>query len=413
MRRAGRGCAGAIRRGARSFAGAGARIDDVEIQHARNRAIYLHLVLADAAAYHAATLERCRRGTRRRCGSVSKWGATCWRRITSGRCGTRTAQPRSGCGAGATRRPDSANAADSGAGDPREHVEINGAAEPARNLMLRLTQPFNVTGHPRSRCRRDRPRMGCPARSSSSASGGRPTPCFASRWPVKAWSVVDRRSPERRLRRNGISGGGTGLMSGGGLSLDRSAGERLQASALVAARCSDLATCNYTSRPIARISSSALLCSTMPGASGSRRSSFRPRGDPRSACWRLAECRRQPVSARSCVVTRPIAPSATSASTTLRRRCGDRASWCRGGSRRAGTAEAPRRAPHRQSIECGGSPRRSASARPGANPDAQGGAEHEGRQPSRVAVTGAPASARTTSRRPRGAACSCPTCSSR
>ena len=27
-------------------------------------------------------------------------------------------------------------------------VEIDGYPEPVRNLMLRLTQPFNVTGHP-------------------------------------------------------------------------------------------------------------------------------------------------------------------------------------------------------------------------------------------------------------------------
>ena len=66
----------------------------------------------------------------------------------------------------------------------------------------------------------------------------------------------------------GISGGGTGLMSGGGLSMG-SGGPGT--GALVDHTLPHLQQCLYHHvRPMARISASALLCSTTPGASGSR-----------------------------------------------------------------------------------------------------------------------------------------------
>ena len=65
-------------------------------------------------------------------------------------------------------------------------VQVGATAEPVRNLMLRLTQLFNVTGHPGDldAVRARRP-TGCRARSSSSAGECRPTRCCASRWPAK------------------------------------------------------------------------------------------------------------------------------------------------------------------------------------------------------------------------------------
>jgi uncharacterized membrane protein len=79
----------------------------------------------------------------------------------------------------------------------------------------------------------------------------------------------------------GISGGGTGLMSGGGLSMGSggrgksgfegcSIMDSLGATTLpVVDRCfgrmARVGVSSYTSNPIARMSASALLCSTTPG----------------------------------------------------------------------------------------------------------------------------------------------------
>ena len=48
----------------------------------------------------------------------------------------------------AARRAGAADAADSGAADRRDDRQGRTATEPVRNVMLRLTQLFNVTGHP-------------------------------------------------------------------------------------------------------------------------------------------------------------------------------------------------------------------------------------------------------------------------
>ena len=66
---------------------AGARVNEAEIRHAeQSRPIYLHIVLADAAAYHATTLETMPDALHA-AGSRSgwRWDGTCWPRTTCAR----------------------------------------------------------------------------------------------------------------------------------------------------------------------------------------------------------------------------------------------------------------------------------------------------------------------------------------
>ena len=69
----------------------------------------------------------------------------------------------------------------------------------------------------------------------------------------------------------------------------------------------------HTSRPTARINSSALLRSPLPAAGDSRNESRRSRCDPRNGRYAPARPASAAISAsaRSCVVTRPIAPRST------------------------------------------------------------------------------------------------------
>ncbi len=129
---------------------AGAQIDDIEIQHATDIAsIYLHLVLGDAAAYHAATLESM----------PEKYTPNVRIRLEMGRHVLAEDYVRALAGRERLRREVDAGLAQHDAlilptlpiPAPllgASTVEINGTAEPVRNLMLRLTQLFNVTGHP-------------------------------------------------------------------------------------------------------------------------------------------------------------------------------------------------------------------------------------------------------------------------
>ncbi len=129
---------------------AGAQIDDIEIQHATDIAsIYLHLVLGDAAAYHAATLESM----------PEKYTPNVRIRLEVGRQVLAEDYVRALAGRERLRREVDAGLAQHDAlilptlpiPAPllgASTVEINGVAEPVRNLMLRLTQPFNLTGHP-------------------------------------------------------------------------------------------------------------------------------------------------------------------------------------------------------------------------------------------------------------------------
>ena len=129
---------------------AGAHIDDIEIHHALDIApVYLHIVLGDAAAYHATALDTM----------PEKYTAPVRIRLEMGRYVMAEDYVRALAGRERlTREVDAALAQHDALILPTlpipaptigaNTVQIGGSAEPVRNLMLRLTQPFNVTGHP-------------------------------------------------------------------------------------------------------------------------------------------------------------------------------------------------------------------------------------------------------------------------
>jgi len=133
----------ALRRG-------GARVDDVEIRHARDVApIYLHISVADAAAYHAATLETM----------PERYTPNVRLRLEMGRYLMGEDYVRALAGREVLRREvDAALAGHDALAVPTlpipppligaVTIKVGGAEEPVRNLMLRLTSPFNATGHP-------------------------------------------------------------------------------------------------------------------------------------------------------------------------------------------------------------------------------------------------------------------------
>jgi aspartyl-tRNA(Asn)/glutamyl-tRNA(Gln) amidotransferase subunit A len=132
------------------LADAGAQLDDVEIAHAGDIApIYLHIVLAEAAAYHAKTLEN----------RADDYTPNVRIRIEMGRYVLAEDYVR------ALRGRDVLIQEVDAALDGRDAlllpalavpatrlgaatVRIGAVEEPVRNIMLRLTQLFNVTGHP-------------------------------------------------------------------------------------------------------------------------------------------------------------------------------------------------------------------------------------------------------------------------
>jgi aspartyl-tRNA(Asn)/glutamyl-tRNA(Gln) amidotransferase subunit A len=129
---------------------AGAHVDEIEIPHARDIAtVYLHIVLGDAAAYHAATLEempeRYTKPVRIRLEMGRYVLAEDYVRALAGR--ERLIQ-----------EVDAAMAQHDALVLPTlpipapaigaNTVQVGGVTEPVRNLMLRLTQLFDVTGHP-------------------------------------------------------------------------------------------------------------------------------------------------------------------------------------------------------------------------------------------------------------------------
>jgi aspartyl-tRNA(Asn)/glutamyl-tRNA(Gln) amidotransferase subunit A len=129
---------------------AGARIDETEIAHARHTApVYLTLVLADAAAYHAATLETM----------PERYTPPVRIRLEMGRYVLAEDYARALKGRDVLRREvDAAIAGHDGLVLPTlpipapplgaGSVPVGGTVEPVRNLMLRQTQLFNLTGHP-------------------------------------------------------------------------------------------------------------------------------------------------------------------------------------------------------------------------------------------------------------------------
>ena len=129
---------------------AGARVSDVAIRHATlTPATYLHIVLADAAAYHAATLERM----------PERYTTPVRMRLELGRYVLAEDYVRALEGREILRREvDSALAGHDALVLPTLPIpaptigaasaQVGRVAQPVRDLMLRLTQLFNLTGHP-------------------------------------------------------------------------------------------------------------------------------------------------------------------------------------------------------------------------------------------------------------------------
>lgn len=128
---------------------AGARIDEVEIRHAADTPpVYLHIVLADAAAYHAPTLERM----------PERYTKPVRLRLEMGRYVLAEDLVRALAGREILCREVDAALANHDAlvlptlAIPAPPIgaatlQVGGATEPVRNVMLRLTQLFNLSGH--------------------------------------------------------------------------------------------------------------------------------------------------------------------------------------------------------------------------------------------------------------------------
>ena len=129
---------------------AGARIADIEIHHAADiAAVYMHISFADAAAYHAITLdtmpERYTEPVRLRLEMTRYVLAEDYVRAMNGRDVLR-------------REVDAALAQHDALLLPTlpipappigaASVPVGRSSEPVRSMMLRLTQLFNMTGHP-------------------------------------------------------------------------------------------------------------------------------------------------------------------------------------------------------------------------------------------------------------------------
>lgn len=129
---------------------AGATIKDVEIQHATDIApIYLHVALPEASAFHSAMVETQPHdytpGVRLRIEMGRYILAEDHVRAQRGREVLRRAVDASLTGCDALALPTLAIPAPPiGAST----INVGGGREPVRNIMLRLTQLFNLTGHP-------------------------------------------------------------------------------------------------------------------------------------------------------------------------------------------------------------------------------------------------------------------------
>jgi aspartyl-tRNA(Asn)/glutamyl-tRNA(Gln) amidotransferase subunit A len=111
--------------------------------------VYLHLVLADAAAYHAASLQQRPHAYTDNVRIRLEMGrhvlAEDYVRALRGRAVITSEVERALENADALILPAlSIEAPPIGAAT----VAVNGGNEPVRNAMLRCTQPFNVSGHP-------------------------------------------------------------------------------------------------------------------------------------------------------------------------------------------------------------------------------------------------------------------------
>jgi aspartyl-tRNA(Asn)/glutamyl-tRNA(Gln) amidotransferase subunit A len=129
---------------------AGAHVDDIEIRHSADIApVYLHIVLSDAAAYHAHTLETM----------PERYTPPVRLRLEMGRYIMAEDYVRALAGREVlVREVDAALAQHDALVLPTlpivappigaAMVDVGKTKEPVRNVMLRLTQLFNVTGHP-------------------------------------------------------------------------------------------------------------------------------------------------------------------------------------------------------------------------------------------------------------------------
>jgi aspartyl-tRNA(Asn)/glutamyl-tRNA(Gln) amidotransferase subunit A len=128
----------------------GAKISTAAIPHAHDiAAIYLHLVLADAAAYHAASLQRRPHAYTDNVRVRLEMGrhvlAEDYVRAARGRSVITQEVEAALSGVDALILPGLAvEAPPIGAAT----VPVKGGQEPVRNIMLRCTQPFNLSGHP-------------------------------------------------------------------------------------------------------------------------------------------------------------------------------------------------------------------------------------------------------------------------
>jgi len=129
---------------------AGVAVTEVTMPHAADvAAIYLGILLAEAGAYHATTLDQCPElyspAVRQRLEMGRYILAEDYLRARRGRDVLRREIERALADVDALVLPGMAIVAPPlGA----ETVAIDGISEPVRALMLRLTQPFNVSGHP-------------------------------------------------------------------------------------------------------------------------------------------------------------------------------------------------------------------------------------------------------------------------
>jgi aspartyl-tRNA(Asn)/glutamyl-tRNA(Gln) amidotransferase subunit A len=128
----------------------GASVAKISIAHARDIApVYLHLVLADAAAYHATALERrpgdYTPGVRLRLELGRYVLGEDYTRACHGRAVLGRAVDRALEGVDALLLPALAIPAPT-IGETT--VAVGDGREPVRNVMLRCTQLFNLTGHP-------------------------------------------------------------------------------------------------------------------------------------------------------------------------------------------------------------------------------------------------------------------------
>ncbi len=144
------GVRAALERTRRDLTAAGHEVTDIAIAHAEwTPDVYLHIVLPEASAYHASTLESHPEGyspgVRLRLEMGRYVLAEDYVRAMTLRARLTAAVDDALDGVDALLLPALAiTAPPLGAAS----VEVDGAREPIRAVMLRLTQLFNITGHP-------------------------------------------------------------------------------------------------------------------------------------------------------------------------------------------------------------------------------------------------------------------------